>query len=240
MTTNSLCQYPLSASRKNQCGPVVFAALRPVARLRRHVLELDVVADLEVRQGQRRLAGDRLRLEHLSVGLDDAQVQHETGGRLGLRLRVDRLLRLELLDLVLEHLARAVFVDPDRGVVEDARRGAVHVMARLLPGLVLADDGAPVLAIRLEVGRSLDDVDGGAQLVGAGAGLKGARERTPQRGSVALRVREIGEAKASLHVARVLRESLLELLRRRAGIARAREDVGDPGRDLFPVGTPTS
>ena len=137
---------------------------------------------------------------------------------------------------MLEHLARAVLVDPDRGVVEDARRRAVHVVAGLLPGLVLADDRAPVLAVRLEVGRALDHVDRRAQLVGACAGLERGRERAAQRASVSLRVREVGEPKASLRVARVLRERLLELLRRRAGVARAREHVGDARRDLLAIG----
>ena len=137
---------------------------------------------------------------------------------------------------MLQHLARAVLVDPDRGVVEHAGRRAVHVVTGLLPRLVVADDRASVLAVRLEVGRPFDDVDGRAKLFGARPGLERGRERAPQGVPVSLGVREVGQAKARLRVARVLRQGLLELLRRRAGIPRPREDVGDSPRHLFPVG----
>ncbi len=102
------------------------AAIAPpsftVATLRDDVLDLEEVADLEMRHRERRLSGDRLGLEGSPVGLDHADPQRETFGWALLRFLSDGFLRLQLLNFVLEHLARAVGVHPHGGVVEDARR----------------------------------------------------------------------------------------------------------------------
>ena len=90
----------------------------------------------------------------------------------------DRLLRLDADELVLEHAARAVRVNPHRGVVEDARGGARP--SRLPDALVrLGDDLAAVESIGLELRHPFDELDGAREL-GDVASRPGSRR--PARG----------------------------------------------------------
>ena len=125
-----------------------------------------------------------------------------------LGLLADGLLRLDAQDLVLEHLARAVGVNPRRGVVEDARRVAVHVVPGLLPLLELADDLLAVLAVRLEIGRPLQEIDRAAQLVHLGADLEPVRERPAERRVSPLAYARSAIRKRAVGVERVLPERL--------------------------------
>ena len=108
----------------------VAVAELPVASLVGDALGLDVVAELEVRHRRGRLAGHELGLEDGSVFLDDPHLEQESVGHLLLGHLADRFLRLDADELVLEHPARSVRMNPERRVVEDARGVALHLGAR--------------------------------------------------------------------------------------------------------------
>ena len=199
------------------------------------MLDLDVVADFEVRHGEGLLAADGLRLEHGSVRLDHAKMQNETRRRRLLRLLADGLLRLDTEDLMLEHFARGVGVNPERRVVEDARGVAVHVMTRLLPRLELADHGAAVAAVRLEIRGPFEEIDRGAKLRRFRAHLQRFGERVTERCEISSRIGGVGQVKARGRIVRVLGERARQLLGRGLRIPRAREDIGHADGDVFPL-----
>ncbi len=162
-------------------------------------------------------------------------------GRLGLGLGVDGLLRLDLLDLVLEHLARAVLVYPGSRVVEHSRRGAVHVVAGLLPRHVVADDRPSVGAVRLEVGGSFEQDRLPREARRCSRPSEGPRParaaappcrpwRTPGRRGESAPGRPAG------CLARAFAISPVGCGR----IARARQHVGDRVSHFLPVGPPLS
>src|SRR5258708_6810071 len=146
-----------STKRATQSPRSIPHPTRTLAGLGGRVQQRDVMAGLEWRVRGRRLAGDVRGLERRAVGLYDAEAKDEPRRRRHLRLFVDRLLRLDALDLVLEHLARTVGMNPRRGVVEDARRGAFHLVAGFAPRFEVANDGASVEAVRLEIGRAFEE-----------------------------------------------------------------------------------
>src|SRR5580658_8043089 len=221
---------------KEPLGALVSATMRSVACKLRHVLEFDEVPHLQVRKGQAWLALYGLGLERPSVGFNDAQVQHDPVRRIHLAFGRDGFLRLQLLNLVLEHLARAVAVYPNRRVIENPRGRAVHMMAGFLPILVVPNHGTSVPAKRLDVCRSLDQVDCRAECVAVGARLQRGREGATKSDWVASCVRAVSEAKTSLRVQRLLSKSLLKRLRGGAHVAGPSQDVRDTSRKLFSVG----
>src|SRR5688500_4810625 len=125
-------------------------------RLILDALGLDVIADLEVRQGQGWLALHHLRLEKTSVFLDHPQVQVEPGLHLLLGHLGDRLRALHADDFVLEHAARAIGVNPDHGIIEHARRGARLLLSR---ALVVGDHVARAVAVGLELAHAFEQID---------------------------------------------------------------------------------
>ena len=219
-------------------GPPEAAALLPVALLGRDVLDLDVVAHLEVRHRQRRLPGHELRLEDAPIGLPHPEAQDEARGRLLLRLLAHGLLALDAQDFVLQHLAGAIVVDPGRRVVEDPRGGALHAMAGLLPQLEVANDGAPVEAVGLEVGGPFDEVHRVPQLHRPGADGDALGEGPAQGRRIPPGEGLVREAEARVGVLRVLGEALGDAVEGRLRVAAPLEDLGDARRDVLALWAP--